>query len=97
MKARIAWLPGDGVGPEVLREARRVLEVIAGEQNHEFEFIEADIGGIAIERHGEPLPQATPDICPKTDAVFLRAVGHPKDDHPPPGKKYGNRLLATLQ
>ena len=48
MKARIAWLPGDGVGPEVLREARRVLEVIAGEHNHEFEFVEADIGGVAI-------------------------------------------------
>src|SRR2546428_478085 len=93
MKARIAWLPGDGVGPEVLREARRVLDVIAGEHNHEFEYVEADIGGIAIERHGEPLPKATQDICLKSDAVFLGAVGDPKYDHLPPGKKCENGLL----
>ena len=93
MKALIAWLPGDGVGPEVLREARRVLEVIAGEHNHEFEFIEADIGGVAIERHGAPLPQVTQDICLKSTAVFLGAVGDPKYDHLPPGKKCENGLL----
>src|SRR5437667_10492395 len=93
MKARIAWLPGDGVGPEVLREARRVLEIIASEHNHEFEFIEADIGGVAIERHGEPLPKATRDLCLKSNAVFLGAVGDPKYDHLPPGKKCENGLL----
>jgi 3-isopropylmalate dehydrogenase len=93
MKVHIAWLPGDGVGPEVLREARRVLEVIAGEHNHEFEFIEADIGGVAIERHGEPLPQTTRDICLKANAVFLGSVGDPKYDHLPPGKKCENGLL----
>src|SRR5579863_9915730 len=93
MKARIAWLPGDGVGPEVLREARRVLEVIASEHNHEFEFIDADIGGVAIERHGEPLPKETQDLCLKSKAVFLGAVGDPKYDHLPPGKKCENGLL----
>src|SRR6516165_6254102 len=93
MKARIAWLPGDGVGPEVLKEARRVLEVIASEHNHEFEFIEADIGGVAIERHGDPLPEVTQDLCLKSDAVFLGAVGDPKYDHLPPGKKCENGLL----
>jgi 3-isopropylmalate dehydrogenase len=93
MKAVIAWLPGDGVGPEVLREARRVLEVIGNEHNHEFEFVEGDIGGVAIERHGEPLPKATQDLCLKSDAVFLGAVGDPKYDHLPPGKKCENGLL----
>src|ERR1041385_966254 len=93
MKALIAWLPGDGVGPEVLREARRVLEVIAGEHNHEFEFADGDIGGVAIERHGEPLPQATRELCLTCDAVFLGAVGDPKYDHLPPGKKCENGLL----
>src|SRR6516164_9399062 len=82
MKARIAWLPGDGVGPEVLKEARRVLEVI-----------EADIGGVAIERHGDPLPKVTQDICLNSDAVFLGAVGDPKYDHLPPGKRCENGLL----
>src|SRR6058998_4301940 len=93
MKARIAWLPGDGIGPEVLREARRVLEVIAGEHNHEFEFVEADIGGVAIERDGVPLPQATQDICLKSDAVFLGAVGDPEYDHLPPAEKPERGLL----
>src|SRR2546425_10011155 len=93
MKARIAWLPGDGIGPEVLREARRVLEIIASEHNHQLEFVEADIGGIAIEHHGEPLPKVTQDICLKSDAVFLGAVGDPKYDHLPPGKKCENGLL----
>jgi 3-isopropylmalate dehydrogenase len=93
MKARIAWLPGDGVGPEVLREARRVLDIIASEHNHEFEFVDADIGGVAIERHGEPLPKATKDICLSSNAVFLGAVGDPKYDHLPPGKKCENGLL----
>src|SRR5438094_1060786 len=97
MKARIAWLPGDGVGPEVLREARRVLDVIASEQNHEFEFVEGDIGGIAIERHGEPLPKVTKDICQTANAVFLGAVGDPKYDHLPPGKKCENGLLDLRQ
>src|SRR5215510_8835134 len=93
MKARIVCLPGDGIGPEVVREARRVLEVIAAEQNHEFEFVEADIGGVAIERQGEPLPQGTRDLCLKANAVFLGAVGDPKYDHLPPGKKCENGLL----
>jgi 3-isopropylmalate dehydrogenase len=93
MKALIAWLPGDGVGPEVVREARRVLEIIASEHNHEFEFAEADIGGIAIEQHGEPLPKPTQDLCLKAAAVFLGAVGDPKYDHLPPGRKCENGLL----
>ena len=93
MKARIAWLPGDGVGPEVLREARRALEIVASEHNHEFEFVEADIGGVAIERHGEPLPEVTQDVCLSSSAVFLGAVGDPKYDHLAPGKKCENSLL----
>src|SRR5438132_11020568 len=93
MKARIAWLPGDGVGPEVLREARRALEIVASEHNHEFEFVEADIGGVAIERYGEPLPEATRDVCLGSSAVFLGAVGDAKYDHLPPGKKCENGLL----
>ena len=93
MKARIAWLPGDGVGPEVLREARRVLEVIATEHNHEFQFIDGEIGGVAIEGHGDPFPKVTQDICLASNAVFLGAVGDPKYDHLPPGKKCENGLL----
>jgi 3-isopropylmalate dehydrogenase len=93
MKARITCLPGDGIGPEVVREARRVLEVVAAEHNHQFEFAEADIGAVAIERHGEPFPKATQDICQASTAVFLGAVGDPKFDHLPPAKKAERGLL----
>jgi 3-isopropylmalate dehydrogenase len=94
MKARIAFLPGDGIGREVLAEARRVLQVIATEHNHEFEFVEGDIGAIAIERHGEPLPAATREICQNSQAVLLGAVGNPKFDHLPPDRKPERGLLA---
>ena len=93
MKARIVCLPGDGIGPEVVQEARRVLEVIAAEHNHEFEFVEADIGAIAMERHGEPFPKITQDLCQTANAVFLGAVGDPKYDHLPPAKKPERGLL----
>ena len=94
MKARIAFLPGDGIGVDVLREARHVLEVIASEHNHEFEFVEADIGGIAIDRHGEPLPKETQDLCLSSTAVFLGAVGDPKYDSLPSAKKPERGLLG---
>ncbi len=93
MKARIAFLPGDGIGPEVLREARRVLEVIASEHNHSFEFVEGDIGAIAIDRHGQPFPEATQEICSTSKAVLLGAVGHPRCDHLPPPKRPERGLL----
>lgn len=93
MKARIAFLPGDGIGAEVLREARRVLEVIASEHNHKFEFVEGDIGAIAIDRHGEPFPKVTQEICLGSKAVLLGAVGHPKFDHLPPSKRPERGLL----
>src|SRR5262245_46628146 len=93
MKARIAFLPGDGIGPEVLREGRRVLEIVASEYNHDFEFVEADIGAVAIDRHGEPFPPATREVCIGATAVFLGAVGSPKYDHLPPAKKPERGLL----
>ena len=93
MKARIAFLPGDGIGAEVLREARRVLEVIASEHNHTFEFVEGSIGGGAIDQYGEPLPKETRDICLGSNAVLLGAVGSPKHDHLPPSKRPERGLL----
>ena len=75
MKARIAYLPGDGIGAEVLQEARKVLEVIASEHNHEFEFVEADIGAIAIERHREPFPKVTEEICLEVKGRSARSRG----------------------
>jgi len=78
MKARIALLPGDGVGPEVLGESRRVLERVAELRGHELELEEALFGGTAIDATGTPFPPGTVQACEEADAILLGAVGTPK-------------------
>jgi 3-isopropylmalate dehydrogenase len=78
MKARIAILGGDGIGPEVIAEGVRCLRTIGERFGHTFELVEADFGGIAIDRHGDPLPKATLETCLNADAVLLGAIGGPK-------------------
>ena len=78
MKARIAVVAGDGIGPEVTAEAVQVLGAIAARFRHEFELIEAPFGGIAMDLHGDPLPPATLQACLNADAVLLGAIGGPK-------------------
>jgi len=82
LKAHIITLPGDGIGPEVVREAIRVLELIAKKFGHSFEFEEHLMGGCAIDATGEPLSDATLAACQRADAVLLGAVGGPKWDDP---------------
>jgi 3-isopropylmalate dehydrogenase len=78
MTKKIVFLPGDGVGPEVSREAQRVFEAIAQRYEIEVQCSEALMGGAAIDSTGEPLPEATLEQCRLADAVFLGAVGGPK-------------------
>lgn len=78
MKARITVIGGDGIGPEVTREGVRVLARIGELFGHAFGFDERDFGGIAIDRHGDPLPAATLASCLASDAVLLGAIGGPK-------------------
>jgi 3-isopropylmalate dehydrogenase len=82
MKAKIAVLPGDGIGPEVVAEALRVLEAVGRRFGHEFTLTEALLGGIAIDRTGTALPPETVTVCQAADAVLLGAVGGPKWDDP---------------
>lgn len=82
MFARIAVLPGDGIGPEVTREAVRVLEAVGDRFGHTFEFAHSEIGGQAIEKHGVPLPDSTVETCSSSDAILLGAVGDPRWDDP---------------
>ena len=82
MKARIAVLGGDGIGPEVTAEAVRVLQAVATRHGHEFEFVEALVGGAAIDASGSPLPPRTIDACRSSEAVLLGAVGGPKWSDP---------------
>jgi 3-isopropylmalate dehydrogenase len=94
MKKTIALLPGDGIGPEVSRAAATILRETAHEFNHEFEFSEFPIGGAAIDATGTPLPKETLEACRKADAVFLGAVGGPKWDSLPVGKRPESGLLG---
>jgi 3-isopropylmalate dehydrogenase len=97
MKKTIVLLPGDGIGPEVTRAATVVLRETGHEFNHQFEFEELPIGGAAIDAAGTPLPNATLDACRKADAVFLGAVGGPKWDALPVGRRPESGLLALRQ
>src|SRR5271165_1480275 len=94
LKKTIVLLPGDGIGPEVTRSAANVLQECAREFQHQFRFIEMPIGGAAIEKTGNPLPNETLDACRKADAVFLGAVGGPKWDALPVGKRPESGLLG---
>jgi 3-isopropylmalate dehydrogenase len=76
--ARIALLPGDGIGPEVAEAARRVLTYIAEKGGHDFEIREGLIGGAATDALGKSLPAATLELCEASDAVLLGAVGGPR-------------------
>ena len=80
MKATIALLPGDGVGPEVLAESRRVLERVARIRGHHFILEDALIGGAAIRAAGRPMPRETVDLLMGSDAALLGAVGDPAFD-----------------
>jgi 3-isopropylmalate dehydrogenase len=82
MSYRIVVLPGDGIGPEVMREALRVLDALRRTRSHDFEFSEAAIGGAAIDGQGTALPDDTLALCHDADAVLLGAVGGPKWDDP---------------
>jgi len=82
MKATIVLLPGDGVGPEVVAEGRKVLEAIAASYGHDFAFSEQLIGGVSIDAYGTALTDEALEACRTADAVLLGAVGGPKWDDP---------------
>jgi len=82
MATLITLLPGDGIGPDVTKSARQVLDAIADRYGHEFTYREALIGGAAIDAVADPLPQDTVEACEAADAVFLGAVGGPKWSDP---------------
>ena len=82
----IAVLPGDGIGPEVTNQAIRVLDTIAKREHHQFDYTFGLIGAGAIDKTGDPLPNETIEICRKSDAILLGAVGHPRFDNNPTAK-----------
>ena len=89
---RIAFLPGDGIGPEVAQAATRVLTRACEINQVAIEFTECEFGGAAIDAFGDPFPEKTKELCEKSDAIFLGAVGGPKWEQGGPRPEVG--LLA---
>jgi 3-isopropylmalate dehydrogenase len=83
MKLKIAVLPGDGIGPEIMTQGVAVLDAIARKCGHEFEYEQALVGACAIEACGDAYPDATHDVCMRADAVLFAAVGDLKYDNDP--------------
>ena len=83
MKLKIAVLPGDGIGPEIMTQGVAVMNAIADKFGHTFEYEEALVGATAIDEVGDPYPEATHDVCMRADAVLFAAVGSLKYDNNP--------------
>lgn len=94
MRLKITVLPGDGIGPEVIEQAMRVLNVVAENCGHDFSFRERLIGGAAIRQMGTLLPTVTLDACLEGDAVLLGAVGSPEFDTLAPAERPEAGLLT---
>lgn len=94
MQANIVLLPGDGIGPEVVAQAVRVLDVIASRWNHSFHYEEHLMGGCSIDRYGTALTEEALAACKSADAVLLGAVGGPKWDDPSARVRPEQGLLA---
>ena len=86
MKNKIAILPGDGIGPEVMSEALKVLNVISIKNNLNFKFNTGLVGASAIDAEGIPFPDSTKKICDNSDAILFGAIGDPKYDNNPKAK-----------
>ncbi|MEN8189856.1 MAG: 3-isopropylmalate dehydrogenase [Thermodesulfobacteriota bacterium] len=94
---KIAVLAGDGIGPEVMAEAVKVLDAAQQKYGFELSYEYGDVGGIAIDNHGEALPQSTLALCEKSDAVLFGSVGGPKWESLPPEQQPERAALLPLR
>ena len=94
MQYNIAVIKGDGIGPEIVTEAMKALDVVGEKFGHTFHYTECYAGGNAIDKFGIPLPQETLDVCKASDSVLLGAVGGPKWDGVPSDKRPERALLG---
>jgi len=94
---KIAVLPGDGIGPEVMEEALKVLEAVQKTFGFQLAYTPADVGGIAIDRHGQALPDETLRLCEASDAILFGSVGGPKWETLPPALQPERGALLPLR
>ena len=94
MEYKIAVLPGDGIGPEVIAESIKVLNAVGRRFGHSFDLERGRIGGNAIDDFGTPLPDETVELCNDSDAILFGAVGGPKWDDPEATVRPEDGILA---
>ena len=93
----IAVIPGDGIGPEVTQQSINVLNALAEEFGHEFNYTYCLMGAVAIDKTGNPLPDETIEVCLNNDAILFGAIGHPKYDNDPTAKVRPEQGLLKLR
>jgi 3-isopropylmalate dehydrogenase len=94
---RIAVLPGDGIGPEIMAEAQKTLDAVRRRFGLQWQYEYADVGGMAIDRYGSALPAETLATCAASDAILFGAVGGPKWEHLPPDRQPERAALLPLR
>lgn len=97
MKLNIALLAGDGIGPEIVGEAVKVLDAVAAKYNHTFNYTPALTGACAIDACGDPYPEQTHKICQESDAVLFGAIGDPRFDNDPSAKVRPEQGLLRMR
>ena len=97
MHKNITVIPGDGIGPEVTKQAQKVLESVALQFGHEFTFTHCLMGADAIDKTGSPLPEETLASCKIADAILFGAIGHPKYDNDPNAKVRPEQGLLQIR
>ncbi len=97
MDFKIAVLSGDGIGPEIIEQAKKVIRAAGKRYNHSFIFTHGLVGAIAIDTTGNPLPEETLDLCKNSDAVLFGAIGDPKYDNNPSAKVRPEQGLLAMR
>jgi 3-isopropylmalate dehydrogenase len=97
MDFKIAVLPGDGIGPEIIDQAKKVIIAVGKKYNHKFNFTHGLVGAIAIDKTGNPLPAETLELCKSSDAVLFGAIGDPKYDNNPAAKVRPEQGLLAMR
>ena len=94
---KIAALPGDGIGPEIIKESLKIIESVSEKIDIKFNYKFCDVGAIAIDKYNNPLPDETLKICKESDAILFGAIGHPKFDNNPNLKVRPEQGLLRLR
>jgi 3-isopropylmalate dehydrogenase len=97
MNLNIAVLPGDGIGPEIIEEAKKVLNAVAKKYNHTFNYEHGLVGAAAIRATGNPFPDETFELCKKSDAILFGAIGDPEFDNNPKAKVRPEQGLLAMR